>query len=91
MDEKTLLEKVKDMFKDECDGVKCYSELAEVMERMYPNKDYANNLRKIAIDEYRHKDYIMRLLDDMGAFVPTDIKTAWDDAEEHYRLMRSGG
>ena len=87
MDEKTLLDKIKAMFKDECDGVKCYSELADVMEEMYPDKDYANNLRKIAIDEYKHKDYVMQLLDDMHAFMPTEMKTAWDEAEEHYKKM----
>ena len=89
MDEKTLLDKVKDMFMDECDGVKTYSELADIMETMYPTKDYANNLRRIAIDEYKHKDYVMRLLDDMHAFVPSDVKTAWDEAEEHYRHLHS--
>lgn len=91
MDEVTLLDKIKDMFKDECDGVKTYSELADVMEKMYPNKRYAEDLRKIAIDEYKHKDYVMRLLDDMHAFMPSDIKTAWDEAEEHYKHIHSGG
>lgn len=91
MDEKTLLDKIKDMLKDECDGVKTYAELADVMEKMYPDKDYARDLRKIAIDEYTHKYYIMRLLDDMHAFVPSDVKTMWDEAEECYKSMRSGG
>lgn len=89
MDEKTLLDRVKDMFMDECDGVKTYSELADIMEKMYPTKDYATNLRRIAIDEYKHKDYVMRLLDDMQAFVPPDVKTAWDEAEEHYKHLHS--
>ena len=57
------------------------------MEKMYPDKDYANNLRKIAYDEYKHKDYIMRLLDEMHAFMPSEMKTAWDEAEEHYKKM----
>ena len=87
MEKATLLEKIKAQFKDECDGVKTYSELADVMEQMYPDKDYANNLRKIAIDEYKHKDYVMRLLDDMKAFMPSDVKSAWDEAEEHYKKM----
>lgn len=91
MDENTLLDKIKDLFKDECDGVKTYSELSDVMEQMYPDKDYASNLRKIAIDEYKHKDYIMRLLDDMHAFVPSDIRSSWKEAEERYKMMRTGG
>ena len=91
MEEKTLLEKIKGMFKDECDGVKCYSELADVMERMYPDKPYANNLRRIALDEYKHKDYVMRLLDEMHAFMPSEYRTAWNEAEEHYEHIRSGG
>ena len=72
-EEKTLLDKLKDQFKDECDGVTTYSELAEVMERMYPDKPYANALRQIAIDEYRHKKYVMELLDEMHAFMPDDM------------------
>lgn len=92
MEEKTtLLDKIKHMFLDECDGVKAYSELAEVMEEMYPMKDYAHNLRKIAIDEYKHKDYVMNLLNDMDAFVPPDVKTAWSEAEDCYKHMHSGG
>lgn len=91
MEEKTLLDKIKHMFEDECDGVKTYSELADVMGEMYPDKDYSNNLRRIALDEYKHKDYIMRLLDEMHAFMPAEIKTAWDEAEKHYKHMRSGG
>ena len=90
MDEKTLLDKIKDMFKDECDGVKTYSDLADVMDEMYPDKDYAKNLRRIALDEYKHKDYVMRLLDELHAFMPSDMKTAWDDAEDHYRRLHHG-
>ena len=89
-EEKTLLEKLKDLFKDECDGVTAYSELAEVMERMYPNENYASCLRKIALDEYQHKKYVMELLEEMHAFMPDEMKQMWNQAEEHYKKIRAG-
>lgn len=89
-EEKTLLDKLKDLFKDECDGVTTYSELAEVMERMYPNERYADCLRQIALDEYKHKKYVMELLEEMHAFMPDDMKKIWQEAEEHYNKIRAG-
>lgn len=89
-EEKSLLDKLKSQFKDECDGVTTYSELAEVMERMYPDKPYANVFRQIALDEYKHKKYVMELLDEMHAFMPDDMRSMWKKAEEHYERIRSG-
>ena len=89
-EEKTLLDKLKDQFKDECDGVTTYAELAEVIGRMYPDKPYASNLRQIALDEYKHKKYVMELLDEMHAFMPDEMRKMWLEAEEHYKRIREG-
>ena len=69
---------------DEVEGIKKYSKMIVGIEATDPNNKYLPYLRAIIKDEYQHQKYILKMLKDMDAFVPTNIHTAMKEVEVAY-------